>query len=695
MVGTPNMGSCNPYYMWEGGDPLLLDKLVSWGVWKGNFYWNTTEANYEEVSGNVNSWNHEKIWHYYTGEKGCFGYDKGSSLLSLKQLLPTYPFLGYISKPLEKEKNDALYDLNEGKYSSNKSRMGSAPDKVRTGIFLGTGQKTIQTIAVDKGSDCLYRDGVPKKKNGGATTTTEGDGTVLETSAELPFKEGWAYIRSEVNCAHAGLIKLYAPTLVKFIEGKLDAGGEVSVADKKPAATEEPAGNTLSVAVRGRAQPYLISPAGGGVGINPTSGLREVKIAGATVSTAPDASALRIEGCADGEYVLQAKGIHVEDFALNIGFSGSEETATLRKIAFSHGEVLTYHLIVDSADEEKLKLTENPLPPSELSCTAVENDGLKTRLQWTASPSADVTSYNVYTRETTQPYFSQLGTTSEPQYDTGHSWASDSAVVTRTYAVTAVLADGSESFFSNSAQNNDRDHDGLIDEQESLLGTGVNNPDTDGEGLMDGYEIMRGTKPLVQDTDGDTYSDYVEIEAGSDPLDPESIPCTEPTVTTTVPTGIASTAATGGGNVTSDGGTTVTTRGVCWSTAAGPTISDHSVLSGSGTGGFTATITGLTENTTYYVRAYATNSAGTAYGENRSFKTLTTAGCPACSGSTPTVQGETFKQGTDCTCTGANSLTIGPDVVVESGARATFKSDHIIVKSKVEAKEGSVVKMGR
>lgn len=169
-----------------------------------------------------------------------------------------------------------------------------------------------------------------------------------------------------------------------------------------------------------------------------------------------------------------------------------------------------------------------------------------------------------------------------------------------------------------------------------------------------------------------------------------------PTVTTKAPTYIASTSATGGGTVsTEEGAPAVTARGVCWSTSTDPTVNDHPVPSGTGTGAFACAITGMTEDTTYYVCAYATNSQGTAYGENRSFKTLTTAGCPDCSGANPTVHDVTFKMGTNCTCTGTTSLTVGPNVVIESGARANFKSINIVVKSKVEAKEGSVVKMGR
>jgi len=94
-----------------------------------------------------------------------------------------------------------------------------------------------------------------------------------------------------------------------------------------------------------------------------------------------------------------------------------------------------------------------------------------------------------------------------------------------------------------------------------------------------------------------------------------------PTVNTTEPTSITQTSATSGGNVTSDGGATVTARGVCWSTIQNPTISDNHTSDGSGTGTFISTLNGLTPNTPYYIRAYATNSVGTAYGSQVSFTT--------------------------------------------------------------------------
>jgi len=96
-----------------------------------------------------------------------------------------------------------------------------------------------------------------------------------------------------------------------------------------------------------------------------------------------------------------------------------------------------------------------------------------------------------------------------------------------------------------------------------------------------------------------------------------------PTVTTTAISSILNTTATSGGIVSSDGGASVNFRGVCWSTTTNPTVSlTTKTVDGSGTGEFTSSITGLTANTTYYVRAYATNSVGTSYGAQQTFTTL-------------------------------------------------------------------------
>lgn len=95
-----------------------------------------------------------------------------------------------------------------------------------------------------------------------------------------------------------------------------------------------------------------------------------------------------------------------------------------------------------------------------------------------------------------------------------------------------------------------------------------------------------------------------------------------PAITTTVVSTIGSNTAVSGGNITSDGGGTILTRGIVWNTITNPTIDlTTKTIDGLGTGLFTSNISGLSPNTTYYVRAYATNSVGIAYGNEVNFTT--------------------------------------------------------------------------
>jgi len=94
-----------------------------------------------------------------------------------------------------------------------------------------------------------------------------------------------------------------------------------------------------------------------------------------------------------------------------------------------------------------------------------------------------------------------------------------------------------------------------------------------------------------------------------------------PVLTTVTVSNITTTMAASGGNITFDEGSEVTSRGVCWSTNQNPSINDSKTNDGTGTGSFTSNLTGLSPNTIYNVRAYATNSVGTGYGNVVSFTT--------------------------------------------------------------------------
>jgi uncharacterized protein (TIGR02145 family) len=147
-----------------------------------------------------------------------------------------------------------------------------------------------------------------------------------------------------------------------------------------------------------------------------------------------------------------------------------------------------------------------------------------------------------------------------------------------------------------------------------------------------------------------------------------------PTLTTVAATEITYTSAVSGGTITADGGAAITAKGVCWSTTANPTTADSKTTNGDGSANFVSSLTPLTAGTTYYYRAYATNSVGTGYGDERTLvttalaiPTLTTTAVTAITRTTATSGGEiTANGGSDVTARGvcwsttANPTTADP-----------------------------------
>ena len=159
-------------------------------------------------------------------------------------------------------------------------------------------------------------------------------------------------------------------------------------------------------------------------------------------------------------------------------------------------------------------------------------------------------------------------------------------------------------------------------------GTSVNPTVADSK-TSDGKGSANFVSNLVGLAEGTTYyvRAYATNEVGTaygNELTFTTNEVTAAALTTTEATNITSTTATAGGNITSAGGGTITARGICWGTAPNPTTAGNKTTNGTDIGTFTGNITGLTDGTTYYYRAYASNSAGTTYGQEFSFITPVT-----------------------------------------------------------------------
>lgn len=134
-------------------------------------------------------------------------------------------------------------------------------------------------------------------------------------------------------------------------------------------------------------------------------------------------------------------------------------------------------------------------------------------------------------------------------------------------------------------------------------------------------------------------------------------------VLTTAPvTSIFGSGAICGGNVTNDGGSPIIARGVCWGASSNPTTSDNFTSNGIGLGSFTSTLLGLTNGVTYYVRAYATNSIGTSYGNQVTFVADSTSLGPIVLSTLPV----TNISGSDATC-GGNIISDGGAPIIARG----------------------------
>jgi uncharacterized protein (TIGR02145 family) len=158
-----------------------------------------------------------------------------------------------------------------------------------------------------------------------------------------------------------------------------------------------------------------------------------------------------------------------------------------------------------------------------------------------------------------------------------------------------------------------------------------------------------------------------------------------PTVITTAVSDITGVNATSGGNITDEGSSAIMIRGVCWSTDVNPTIASNKTIDGKGTGSFSSNITGLNGDEVYYIRAYATNSAGTGYGMAVSFTSF---------GQSPTAttSSVTNIEATTATLTGivdANNLSTV--VSLEYGTTTSYGNNVTATQSPVTGVTTSVV----
>lgn len=178
----------------------------------------------------------------------------------------------------------------------------------------------------------------------------------------------------------------------------------------------------------------------------------------------------------------------------------------------------------------------------------------------------------------------------------------------------------------------------------------ANNKKTNTPYILGNYEcvlnnLLPGTtyyaRAYARNGSGTAYGNELSFTTN-----PATLPIIASTNSATI---ITQTTASSGGVISSDGAATITAKGVCWKTTANPTINDSKTTDGTGLVSFNSSLTNLLPNKTYYVRAYATNSVGTAYGNQITFTTLALA--------LPTIQTNQISAITQTTATSGGNIT--------------------------------------
>lgn len=445
MVGTPNHGSLNAYYIWEGGDSIIADKTCSI---LNNFYF------YSNVANNIFKERYHVNLFYYLApaipavqliSRAEARQFYSFNVPALHELMPTFAncldeggSLRCIEN--EKNKNQWLIDLN------NDSRHSLMQDTgpIITKIFGSNGENTIAQINVrDSSDDHLYEDGEPI----GTYKPKSGDGTVhWVKSAAL------SNITPVVcsNGSHASLIKECSGVIADF----LDEGRTFAEAQGTPKvkSTQMLPSSILGMSIRGSAAPLLTDPLGKRCGVTDGAKTSYREIPNSEVVRDPSGGGITIPNPVDGSYRVTLTGSSpgVVFITLNLMTNGTSEQVELSR--YYSGTPFSFNFTLTASSTPRIQVQSQPVTPQNLTATPQVVAGIqKVKLNWSPVVDSKLASYRIYTRRMDQPGYQLLATikAGTTGYQTGHAWSN----LLRIYAVSAVNTLGKESFLSNLVQN--------------------------------------------------------------------------------------------------------------------------------------------------------------------------------------------------------------------------------------------------
>ncbi|RWX51339.1 Lecithin:cholesterol acyltransferase [Candidatus Electrothrix marina] len=472
-VATPHLGSANPYYLWQGGDTRTSEKVIG-----DDFYEKTIKELWESTYGKSH-WDSQSCNAPVIRD---FLHDKGPGILQLmstKNILNKYgsptPVMtdGYVNTWLKAlNEGTEVFEKPESVFSSSDNNL------VRTRVFVGNlldPESTLVSISVQEPYGTLYPDGKPidafsldcKSDKDSATNTFNdkgpGDGTVPLESASYPATMGWADQESTVSTVkHARIMTDFREEVVNFLDGT-DAGTAqsnlISSANMEAVAQQSDNPPMLAFWVLGEMRLLVTDGYGRKSGTTPDTNEVVNEIPEAEITANDVAASIVIQNPEAGPYQLTYYGFSDSNFTLNVSAVNSTGESTGSTYRGFRPDVAQTAIITYNPEDSNSITIEPPVAaPLELEAEAYScPSGQCTRLKWKASPSPDITEYVVYHSLANESFYTEFmsfdGNTL--RYDTDEPWDSTNDLPVNSYAVSAIAANGLESFFAERKEQDD------------------------------------------------------------------------------------------------------------------------------------------------------------------------------------------------------------------------------------------------
>jgi len=479
LVAVPNLGSANPYCLWEAGDINTTALFVG-----GEFYentikklWKKTYHKHNPKWGNACALDIRKFLHTYSPSMlqlmftGNFLKDGNGTPYTVQQT-------GYVNTWLK-----ALNDGTHGFVSPGTvfSRPDVSGNKVKTRVFAGklSEKKTLRWITTDMAASNMYPDGKPldalskyycenlkkkeieKKSAHHIDDKGDGDGTVPWESAVYPVAQGWAdrEQKASVSNEHGFIMKSFKDEIRDFLDGGGNGTTSASVpAGKSLAFTKLAKGKAatttpeLIFSVVGDMRLLVTDSQGRKSGIVEATGELVNEIPETEIEVNDSGASIEIVNAAAEAYTVEYYGLRDSDFSLYItavDTSGRENEDDFD--GFRPDQKQTLVVSYDPAHADQT--TEQPVvaAPTEYESTSYNcGAGKCAKLIWKPSAASGVTGYVIYRQLADEPFYTEMARVgaAATSYNTGEPWDSIGGYPVNGYAVSAIKADDTESFFA-------------------------------------------------------------------------------------------------------------------------------------------------------------------------------------------------------------------------------------------------------